>query len=501
MRTSAITQAMLLMAAMLLLAPAPLRAEATRSPVSVGGYFRVMARPDLQGGNGRLGHWNLYGRLLNEGPWAALELRLRLLESAPGSRDPWTSIHFKLEGGAIANAEPSSGWLGAFRLSQAYVQAGNVGLPGVTWKLGTLDTWLGDLGLYDMRPAQLFYETLGLSGSGSLGPLEILVGAGDSGFYIRGLEYSPILTGGGYLRLRAPRHFEVAVGGQVMFEPPAQGSRFAPYETPGMDYEDWLRGEVVEHFLDDNPGQEDFFTAPEAVSSVSGKAIGSIGFGDFGPLRWNSLFVSYTRRHPENSTTETVDGRDYELYVAKFTDERHELIVGNELQLQVVPERLDLAWSVLFGDHRDGDNDMQPSDFDRWYLSTVLRLQAYLSRTLHLLVESSIAREVSRNGNQFRNHGDSIFQSQAGQADRRGLEFGDADERTTWQGKAGVVLNPMGPGLYVRPSLRLLYGVQYSSQNHAFGNSFVESLSQFNLFGSWETHWHHVIALEAEAWF
>ena len=38
----------------------------------VGGYARVMARPDLQGGTGRLGYWNLYGRLLNEGPYLSL---------------------------------------------------------------------------------------------------------------------------------------------------------------------------------------------------------------------------------------------------------------------------------------------------------------------------------------------------------------------------------------------------------------------------------------------
>ena len=41
----------------------------------VGGYFRVMTRPDLQGGSGRLGYWNLYGRLLNEGPYATLDFK------------------------------------------------------------------------------------------------------------------------------------------------------------------------------------------------------------------------------------------------------------------------------------------------------------------------------------------------------------------------------------------------------------------------------------------
>jgi hypothetical protein len=74
-------------------------------------------------------------------------------------------------------------------------------------------------------------------------------------------------------------------------------------------------------------------------------------------------------------------------------------------------------------------------------------------------------------------------------------------ERTTQQLKVGPVLNPLGTGIYTRPSLRLLYGVQHSSQNNAFGNSFVETLDENSQFQTVERHWHHVVALEAEAWF
>ena len=96
---------------------------------------------------------------------------------------------------------------------------------------------------------------------------------------------------------------------------------------------------------------------------------------------------------------------------------------------------------------------------------------------------------------------DSIFENTDGVVDSRGLEYGDNDTRQTFQGKGGIVLNPLGPGVYVRPSLRILYGVQYSSQNNAFGNSFVETLDQQNDFGNTEQHLHHVVALETEAWF
>ena len=486
---------------LLCLDASPAWADASFRPASVGGYFRIMARPDFQGGVGRLGHWNLYGRLLNEGPWAALELRLHLLPQESGSREVWTNLHLRIEGGSVRNAEASGGTLGEFAFSQLYVEAGNVLLDGVTWRLGTLQYWYGDLGLYDMRPAELFFQTLGISAKLDKGPLELMIGFGDSGFALGGFKYSTVLSGGGAVRLRAPKHFEIGFGGQVNYEPRVEGNRNAPYDTPGVKYEDWVRGEIVQRYLEAEPDQEDYFPKPVASSSTSFKAVGYLGFGDIGPLRWNSLFVNVLRRHHDTATVEGFGGRDYDIFVKSLTDERYEFNLGNELQLEIVPGGLDLVWAVLYGNHWDVDNDVAPSDFDREIFSTVLRLQAYLTPVVHLLIESSVAREVSRNGNSYRNHADSIFESSGGRPDSRGLELGDANTRVTWQGKGGVVLNPMGPGIYVRPSLRLMYGVQYSTMNNAFGNSFVETPSQYALFDTVERHWHHVIALEAEAWF
>ena len=116
-------------------------------------------------------------------------------------------------------------------------------------------------------------------------------------------------------------------------------------------------------------------------------------------------------------------------------------------------------------------------------------------------MEGSYAQEKSHNGNTYRNHVDSIFENTNGKTDAEGLEYGDSDERTTVQAKGGVVLSPLGPGLWTRPSLRLLYGLQWSSQNNAYGNSFVTTLDQYNDFGNVERHFHSVLALEAEAWF
>ena len=467
----------------------------------VGGYFRVMTRPDLQGGAGTLGYWNLYGRLLNEGPYAALEFRFDVLQPQPGTSELWTSLHAKIEGGSIGNADPGNGNLSNLRLSQVYTRAGNVLFPNVVWQLGTLDTYFGDLGLYDMRPAQIFVNTVGISARLEKGPVDLLLGAGDSGYALYGSNYNTVFTPGGKARVRLGKRAELGAGGELRYEPGVLGNTHAPYQTPDVDYEDYLRGEVVQRYLEQYPGLEDQFPDPEARTSLSGAAIGYLGFGGFGPVRWNNLFLRYEHLHPEKSTMETVDGRDYTIYIHDLTDERTQLTVGNELQLTVVPRRLDLVWGALYLNAQDGDNDLAPSDLDRTAMSTVLRMQAYATDTVHVLVEGSVAQEQSHNGNAYREHKDSIFASEGGLPNADGLEYGDTDTRITWQGKGGLVLNPLGPGIYTRPSLRILYGVQYSNQNNAFGNSFVDTLDQYATFDAVEQHWHHLLALETEVWF
>ena len=193
------------------------------------------------------------------------------------------------------------------------------------------------------------------------------------------------------------------------------------------------------------------------------------------------------------------DSRD--IYVAGLTDERYQLTVGNEAQLHLVPGKLDAVWSALLIHAWDADDKLRASEANRTVYSTVLRLQYYLTNTLHVLGETSYAHELSRNGNLFRNSSGSVFQNTDGVADTRGFEFGDSDTRDTWQGKFGFVMNPTGIGIFTRPSLRLLHGVQHSTQTNAFGTSYPETLEAFSYFGSPDLHWHHLVALEAEAWF
>jgi hypothetical protein len=493
----------------------PARAAVSRDRGAAAGYFRVMTRPDFQGGNSRLGFWNLYGRLLNEGPWAALELRLDLIPEGQSPSEVWTSVHAKVEGGSVFNADAGRGWLGEYFLTQLYVQAGNVLFEKITWQLGTLDTYFGDLGLYDLKPAQIFYDTVGLSARYRTGLVDLLVGVGDAGYFLKGTRptdrfvavslhdpaYNTVLTSGGTARLHVSDHFEVGGGGQYYYEPRVEGNRYAAHTTPlpaGIGYEDYYRGRIAERFEDLYPLRE--FPRPEPVSASSWKVVGYLGFGNFGLLRWSSLYASYARLHPLTSTTEL--GHDEPIYIKQFTDERYAFVIGNEAQLVLVPDRLDAVWAVLFGTDENRDDDVVAGEDNRSYASTVLRLQYYATDTVHILVESSVAQELSKNGNLWREHYDSVFTSADGAANANGLEFGDTDRRFTWQGKGGLVLNPGGAGVFTRPSIRLLYGLQYSNVHDAFGNNFAQTLGDYAQFKeTQDRHWHSVVALEAEAWF
>ena len=95
----------------------PGEARADDDRFSAGGYFRIAARPDFQGGNSQLGYWNISGRLLNESRWAALEMRLQLIKATPGTHEVWTSLHAKIEGGSAHAADLLNGALGSFYLT------------------------------------------------------------------------------------------------------------------------------------------------------------------------------------------------------------------------------------------------------------------------------------------------------------------------------------------------------------------------------------------------
>ncbi len=465
-----------------------------------------MARPDFQGGDGRLGYGNLYGRLMNEGPYAALEMKLDLLQAPAGTTEIWASLHARVEGGTVFSADSSNGSLANFKVSQLYARAGNILAPNVVWQLGTQQYFFGDLGLYDIRPAQLFDDTIGLSARYLAERFDVLLTIGDAGFATRGLQYAPLLTAGGAVRARFGGHFELGGGGQVSVEPFIDGNRNSSYVTPTVRYEDFTRKEVLQRYLEDFPLGFNQFPLPQQSTSTntSYRVVGYMGFGGFGPIRWDNFFIRYQRLHPQNSYTDTDanSGRSVQIYVADLTRDRYALLMGNELQLKLIPDRLDAVWSVLYSQNRDYANTIKASEENRTAMSTVLRLQLYFTRSLHLLVESSIAQETSLNGNLYRANFDSIFASTQGVTDARGLEYGDTKTRNTVQFKTGIVLNPTGFGIYARPSIRLLYGFQHSTQHAAFGNAFVQQLDQFDAFRPRSTiSWHHLVSLESEGWF
>lgn len=491
----------LLMGLVLTLAATEARADAESDRVSAWGYFRISTRPDFQGGNGTLGYWNLYGRLLNENQYAELNLSLAALQSQPGTNDPWANVAVRLACTSYGQTDPGNGSFVNCRIAHFYVLAGNVLLNKVTWRLGTQEYYHGDLGLYDFRPTNLFTDMIGVSADYHGDRSELLVALGNSGYAIRGNFYNSIPTAGFVASYRPSDHFDLGLGGELRYEPKVTGNRNAPYSTPGISYEDYVRGEVIKHFLQQNPGRENFFTPPVATDANSWELMGFFEFGGFGPLQWNKVQANLQKLHPLNVTQETYQGRTYDIFIKSLTDQKYQVNAGDQAQITVLPDKLDLVLSGWVGYALDKDNTIKPSDDNRLAWSLLGRAVYYLTPTLHVLGEAVYASEHSLNGNTYRDHADSIFSSTGGVSDTRGLEFGDDDTRQTTQLKAGFTLNPTGKGIFARPELRLLYGLQYSTQQAAFGSGFNSDLSQFNQFASPERHWHSVIALEAEGWF
>ncbi len=515
LQTRHILALLTLMAVVFMAWLSPQNAQADEDRFSAGGYFRISARPDFQGGWSKLGLWNISGRLMNETQWAALDMRLQLIKQTPGTNEVWTSLHAKIEGGTAHGADLLNGTLGDFSLTQLYVKAGNVLIQDVVWQVGTLDYYFGDLGLYDMKFAEIFYDTVGMSATWNHKYADLLVGIGDSGYLKHSNGYSPVLTFGLATRIKPTDGFEFGVGAELGYEPSVEGSSNAPHQTrfdsaSGVTYESYVRKEVLQDFVEKLSNEsllETLYPRPSATSALSYKIVGYLGFGKLGALKWNNLFFNFLRQHPEQYYYETFNNNEKRIYIKDWTDERYQFNIGDEMNLAIVENRFDLTWAALFGYHYDKDDKISASERNRMIWSIVARGQVYITPTVHILVETSFAQEKSLNGNLWRKSAGSMWNNDGGIASARGLEYGDLDKRNTWQGKIGFVLNPGGAGIFARPSLRLLYGTQYSNMHNAFVNSNVETQSQSNEFYGADfssipdRHWHHVISIEAEAWF
>lgn len=480
-------------------------ADAPPERIGAGGYFRLMTRPDFQGGNGKLGYWWLYGRLLNEGPYGELAMKMDVLQSQPGSSDVWATVNARIAGTSFQAADPDNGLFGNFKATMLYVQVGNVLLDDVTWQLGTLENFWGDLHIYDLRPSSILYDTVGLSGTYNRDKLELMLAVGDSGYFQKKDAYNTLFTGAASLRYRfIPGKLEAGLRMQFGYEPGVAGHRNGLYALNSpVRYEDFARNEIIKQLFETTPNPSGETRTDPFVprSGSSYKGVAYVGFGGVGPVVWNNFYATFSKKHPDAFYRETYQGREYLVPIADLTDERYELFFGNEMSLTLIPGKVDALWGAAFGYQVNRDNNVVAGEDNRTYFGTVLRAHYYFSDMFHLLGETSIAREEIHNGNLFREHVDSVFQSTGGMPDARGLEFGDANVRNTWQGKLGIALTPKGKGLYSRPSLRLLYGLQYSNQHAAFGNSHVDSLDQYNLFVGPERHWHQVVSIEVEKWF
>jgi maltoporin len=496
--------------------------------LNFSGYFRIAGRYDGENDN-RLGWWTAYGRLLNETSWLTMQLDNHLIVPQKAD-DERTTLVLRIEGGSLRNADGGFGRLDNYRVTQIYLETENVAIDNFVTTTGTIWYNMGYIGIYDLYVSQIFWETVGMrAGQRWNGRLEYQIGVGDSGYNIYNMRqttepnyvntgYNPVPTAGAVVRANLAdlkpfkaafpftNYFWVGMGAQFHVETENPGSPNAPHTTPNISYEDYLRGEVLKNYLKENPDRLDDFPNAESTSAFYYKATGWVGFNlkrKLGPVRlnWNDLSISVVRKRPDMAVREAWEGQERNIYVSSLTDERYEIYIVDEMQWSLIHNLLDMNIGLLYSSSWDDDNKISPGDNNRQVFSVVIRPQYYFTKHLHALLEVSLAREVSSNGNMFREHHDSIEESRDGLSYYRGLEWGDADTKDTFQIKFGPVFNPNGRGIYNRPSIRLLFGAQYSNVHAAFGNSRVQSLEQRNNFNfRKDVHWHYIVSLEAEHW-
>ncbi|HRP69896.1 MAG TPA: carbohydrate porin, partial [Turneriella sp.] len=250
----------------------------------------------------------------------------------------------------------------------------------------------------------------------------------------------------------------------------------------------------------------DFFPWAKPTPANYFRATFWTGFGgpELGPFKiyWNDLSLRFEKRAPQIAVRETYDNESKDIYISGFTDERYDFSLYDEMQIRLLPNYFDLNLGFAFGKSWDNDNTIRPDDYNSTRYSIVIRPVWYITEHLHYLLELVYAREKSTIGNRYREHFNSIKSNTGGMSDTEGLEWGDTDTKYTYQIKTGFTINPAGRGIYSRPVIRLLYGVQHSNVQAAFGNSFEESLNRRNQFNlNRDIHWHHMVRVEFEHWF
>ena len=99
---------------------------------------------------------------------------------------------------------------------------------------------------------------------------ELLLVLGDAGYNIRNNLYDTILVAGGGGELPVLGPLQVGIGGEFRFEPQVSGDRNAPYFTPGVSYEDYVRGEVMKHFLQEHPRPGELLPNPWRPTPTAG---------------------------------------------------------------------------------------------------------------------------------------------------------------------------------------------------------------------------------------
>ena len=263
--------------------------------------------------------------------------------------------------------------------------------------------------------------------------------------------------------MRIGDHVELGGGGQVAVEPFIAGNRNSSYVTPDVNYEDFARKEVLRRFVERTQlGVEQFpRPVPSAQTNVSWRAVGYLGFGKLGPLKWNNFFARYQRLHPQNSYTDAgkasgagLHRRPHPRSLRAAAGQRD----GDRAHPR--PPRRGVVDALRAGP-RSREHDRRQRGEPPLHVHGAPAAALLLPHRALAAGERDVARSARSTATSSAPPSTRSSRTPRARPTRRGLEFGDSNVRNTWQLKTGIVLNPTGFGIYARPSIRLLYGFQH----------------------------------------
>ncbi len=256
-------------------------------------------------------------------------------------------------------------------------------------RVGTLDGTEGALPLFDTHVARILNPAVGVAVHHDAGIVDVTVGVGDAGLFLRRAGYSFVADVGGTVRIRPSEGLSIAFGADALIEPQARESSWA--EERVEYYEDYSDERVVAAMMASQGAG--LLDDPELLSETSRmrtalRGIAALRYETADETMRVDVQISARQRPTGDAYAETIEDRTVTLYLPELSDDRFEIGVGSEMSVQTT-DWLRVRLGALVFRRSDAD-DPTPSDGNSLSYGAVARAEATIAEeSVEWLFEAS----------------------------------------------------------------------------------------------------------------